>query len=359
MRTTLSRIIACALTSAIPALCADWNPRLAADYLDSRQKEWFAYPIAKGAGGPCVSCHTGVTYLLARPALSRILGETSRTEYETGLLDGLRTRVAQKEGSLFPIFPKEPLSVQALGTESIVSTLFLTLEGKPGGPLSPAATQAFDRLWALQIKDGDAKGSWTWFSVKLEPFETPDSSYYGATLAAVATGLAPASYRKQPEVAPRIADLTSYLERGHAKQPLHNRLMALWASTELRNVLPDATRKALIDEVWRKQRADGGWALEDFGPWQKELFGAPEPASNSYATALATFILQRSGVKKSHPNLVKSRAWLAARQDPESGSWAAQSMNKHFDAKAMPAKFMRDTATGFAVLALAEGEARK
>ena len=58
-----------------PLAGADWNPRLAAQYLDSRQKEWFAWPRANAGAKPCVSCHTGVTYLLARPALREALGE--------------------------------------------------------------------------------------------------------------------------------------------------------------------------------------------------------------------------------------------------------------------------------------------
>src|ERR1700692_1452882 len=80
---------------ALPACCGDGNPRLAAEYLDGRQKEWFAWPRAMKTGVPCVSCHTGVTYLLARPALRKALGEKQPTAYETGLLDGLRGRVAK------------------------------------------------------------------------------------------------------------------------------------------------------------------------------------------------------------------------------------------------------------------------
>ena len=64
------------LLTALPGLAGDWNPKLAAQYLDSRQKEWFDWGPAKRTGGPCISCHTGATYLLARPALRRALGET-------------------------------------------------------------------------------------------------------------------------------------------------------------------------------------------------------------------------------------------------------------------------------------------
>jgi hypothetical protein len=73
-----------------PAFGADWNPRLAADYLDARQKAWFEWPIANGNAKPCVSCHSSATYLLARPALRSALGEKEPTVYETGLRDSLR-----------------------------------------------------------------------------------------------------------------------------------------------------------------------------------------------------------------------------------------------------------------------------
>src|SRR5256885_935350 len=42
---------ACMVYVAARAYSADWNPRLAADYLDSRQKEWFAWAPAKTPGG--------------------------------------------------------------------------------------------------------------------------------------------------------------------------------------------------------------------------------------------------------------------------------------------------------------------
>src|SRR5713226_1071509 len=142
--------------AALPAVCQDWSPRLAAEYLDSRQKEWFAWPAAKAPGGPCVSCHTGVTYLLVRPALRRALGESAPTSYERGLLDGLRARVEKKTAVELSPSAKEPIASQKLGVEAILSALFLALEDSG----SAETRQAFDRLWSLQILDGKAKGAW-------------------------------------------------------------------------------------------------------------------------------------------------------------------------------------------------------
>ena len=73
------------LIATTSTLSADWNPEAAAQYLDGRQKEWFSWKPAMSADGPCVSCHTGMTYLLARPALRRRLKESQPTMYEVGL----------------------------------------------------------------------------------------------------------------------------------------------------------------------------------------------------------------------------------------------------------------------------------
>ena len=118
-----------AFLTAAPALAEDWNPRLAADYLDSRQKEWLAWKPANPPGGPCISCHTNATYLLARPVLRKALGEKQPTEYETALTAALRSRVDKREAKdIYPAFAKEPLASQSLGAEAIHAALFLALE---------------------------------------------------------------------------------------------------------------------------------------------------------------------------------------------------------------------------------------
>src|SRR5437660_1179739 len=110
---SLAAMAACAI---LPASCGDWSPRLAADYLDSRQKAWFAWPAANsGENGPCLSCHTGLTYMLARPALDRALGESAPTVYETGLMEALRNRLPKKTPQEFSPRAKEPKGSEALG----------------------------------------------------------------------------------------------------------------------------------------------------------------------------------------------------------------------------------------------------
>jgi squalene-hopene/tetraprenyl-beta-curcumene cyclase len=323
------------LSVALPVFGADWSPQLAADYLDSRQKEWSAWKPAKAVGGSCLSCHTGMTYLFARPALRRALGEKGPTAYETGLLDGLRARLDKKSA-------EGEHASQALGVESVLSALFL------------GSDEAFDRMWSLQKTDGEAKGTWDWFSLGLDPWEMPESRFVGATLAAIATGSAPAAYRSRPEVREKVAALTAYLQNAQQAQSLHNRLMLLWASTQLPAALPEKSRRPIMDDLWRRQQADGGWTMEALGPWKPHAAAPASTGSNAYATGLAAFVMQKAGVTASDPRLAKALAWLKANQDKQNGYWSADSMNKVFEPGSMQVKFMRDAATSFATLALLE-----
>ena len=338
---------------AMPALSEEWNKRLAADYLDLRQKEWFEWRSAKAPGGPCVSCHTGLTYLLARPALRRALNESGRTAYETGLLDGLRARVGKTEAKeIFPAFGKEPLASQQMGVEAILSSLLLTLENSG----SAESTLAFERLWRLQLSEGKDRGAWAWFDLDLNPWEMPDSKFFGATVAALATGSTTAEYRGRPEVRDHVAALTAYLQREQESQSLHNRLMLLWASGKLPEALPAAMGRKLVDEVWRKQQPDGGWTMESLGPWKDHPAAPASVGSNSYATGLTAFVLQKAGVPRTDARLVRALDWLSSHQDRGQGSWPASSMNKKFEPGSMQIQFMNDAATAFAALALLAGQ---
>src|SRR5262249_25263596 len=157
----------------------------------------------------CVSCHTGMTYLLARPALRRVLSETRPTEHETALVETLRARLSKR--APIDLYPKakEPHLSEEAAVESIFAALFL------------GDSAALDRMWSSQA----TTGGWAWNNFDLDPWETADSAYYGAALAALAVKSGPAAYRDRPEA----RRLSGYLSREFASQPLHNRLMAIWA----------------------------------------------------------------------------------------------------------------------------------
>jgi squalene-hopene/tetraprenyl-beta-curcumene cyclase len=334
---------------ASPLFAQDWNARTTAQYLDSRQKEWFEWPTAKTAEGPCVSCHTNMTYLFARPALRRQLAESQPTSYETGLLDALRARVQKKTPDQLAAKP-----TQALGVEAVFSALFLTLQDAGKKELDPLTLRAFDQLWSLQLKDGKNKGAWPWFSLELDPWEMPESAYYGASIAAIAIGNTPANFRSRPDVKEHVSALTGYLQRELESQPLHNKAAVLWASSKLPGIMSEAARKAISVEILSKQQSDGGWTIESLGPWAPHPQSAPAQGSNSYGTAFVTFALQQGGIQRTDAQLNRALTWLRSNQDSASGTWKASSLNKQYPAGSMQSRFMQDAATAFAVLALTE-----
>ena len=336
----------------------DWSPRLAAQFLDSRQKAWFAWPPANKSGVSCMSCHTGFPYLLGRRALRRALGEHDPTLYEALLIDGVRATAIKTDGAFLFGDSKGLVADQEFGSQAVLSAFVLAMDDAPHGRLSPEGETSFERLWALQLRTGENKGAWNWSEFDLDPWETPHAIFYGAALAAVATGVAPAGYQFRPMIRENVALLTAYLRSAQKAQPLHDRLTLLWAAAALRDLLPEPDRQAILGEVWAKQQADGGWSIESLGPWKTHPKAPPANGSNSYATGLVAFNLQQAGVQRSDPRLARALAWLKAHQDPQSGAWVTQSMNHPHEAGSMPALFMEDAATGYAAAALAPPEAR-
>jgi squalene-hopene/tetraprenyl-beta-curcumene cyclase len=348
----LIRTVVVLAFTILPAWCGDWNPKLAEQYLDSRQKEWVAWPHAQESGVACVSCHTGLPYLLARPALRRALGETGPTLYEGVLVAGMRATVLKTDANDLFRGLKGLIADQVYGAQLVLSAMVLAMDDAQRGRMSPEGEQALQRMWTTQIHSGKDKGAWLWSDFDLDPWETVDSAYYGAALSALATGIAPDGYQARPEIRENIAEMKAYLRDGLQTQPLHNRLFVLWASAKLHDLLTDAEKQAILDEVWKKQQPDGGWTLESLGQWKKRDKAPPISGSNSYATSVVAFTLEEAGVAHSDAGLSRGMAWLRSHQDSQSGRWFAESMNHPHESGSMPALFMTDAATGYATAAL-------
>jgi hypothetical protein len=330
-------MLAAILVATTSTLSADWSPELAARYLDGRQKEWFSWKPAMSADGPCVSCHTGMPYLLARPALRSRLKESRPTMYEVGLLDRLRAKAGEKPAGALQ------------GVETIFTAMFLSREDATK-TMSAHSQKAFDQLWALQSSDGPSKGGWRWYAANLDPWENAESGRYGASLAAVALAQTSADYRDTAKVRDHAAALNAYLMDSVESRRLHDRLALLLA----RSFISDSLRRSIATDALGKQQSDGGWTNESLGPWMVHADAPPSSGSNAYATAFATFALLRGGVPASDPRLAKALNWLQSHQDPSTGAWAAQSMNKRYPDGSMESRFMQDAATAFASLALIE-----
>jgi len=252
-------------------------------------------------------------------------------------------------------------SVESRGTESVLNALILSSRDAQIGRLSKDAHTAFENMWAEQQIAGKQKGAWLWLRFKNEPWEADDSDYFGATLAAVAVGIAPENYREAPEVQTRLKPLREYLNREFAVQTTINRVLLVWAAAKLPGLLEPDRHKAMIGELLEKQQADGGWSLSSLsGDWKRADGTPQETTSDGYSTGLITFVLQQAGISPENAKLKRGLAWLTANQDNTEGSWAAYSLNKNRENHISPetALFMTDAATSYAVLSLTAANRR-
>src|SRR5215472_14323245 len=203
-----------------PKVVASWDQKAAASYLDRRQEWWMAWPRAQRDHDTfCVSCHTAMPYALSRSALRDAVGQQTPSANEQRLLDNVTKRVRLWK-EVAPIYPDKDWgahkSVESRGTESVLNALILVSRDAQNAQLGDDARTALDNMWGEQQTSGSAKGGWLWQRFNKEPWEADDSDYYGATLAAVAAGTAPANYRNAPEIQDDLKMLREYLNRESA-----------------------------------------------------------------------------------------------------------------------------------------------
>jgi len=348
---------------------AAWDQKAAAAYLDQRAAWWTTWKYAERDHGTfCVSCHTSVPYELARPALHQALADPSPTESERLILDNVTKRVRMWKEVAPPYNDKDHgpnKAVESRATEAVLLAFVLANHDAQTGQLSPDTRAAFDNLWALQQSEGAAKGGWLWQMFDLNPWEGSISAYSGATLAAVAVGVAPEGYRSNPAIQRNLEALRDYLDREFSNQPLVNRATLLWAATKIPELVTAERQKAIIEELASRQRGDGGWALfpmaktwRDWTPsalvgdWKRKDGSPQDTASDGYATALSVFVLEQAGISHDDPRVKRGRAWLLEHQNKTEGFWYTSSINKRRDPASNVGRFMSDAATAYAVLAL-------
>jgi squalene-hopene/tetraprenyl-beta-curcumene cyclase len=294
-------------------------------------------------------------YALARPVLRAALAEDGPTANERKLLDDVTKRVRLWK-EIEPFYPDQtrgiPKTSESRGTEAILNALILASRDARSGVLGDDAQQAFDNLWALQMKTGELSGAWAWLNFRYEPWESADGPYYGATLAAIAVGSAPNGYASNAGIQDGLKMLRAFLQRGSESQNLFNRIMLLWASTRLPGLLTPEQQRSIIDASLATQQSDGGWTLSSLGRWTRRDGTALDARSDGYATGLITFVLQQAGMSRVEPPVNKGLTWLARNQERTSGAWPGYSLNKEREPSSDAAQFMRDAATSFAVLAL-------
>jgi len=350
-----------------------WDQQAAAKYLDDRMDMWFdkSRKLRTGQGTTaCASCHMSVPYALARPALRKAAGISQPTPQEAKLREETLRRV-DTYGTHEPLSKGE--DEQSRGTEAVLNVLILVsaVVEQNGSELRTPIQRALDELWAAQRADG----AWAWLDTGMEPYESSDSVYYGAALAAIAVGTARGyGNGTDGDVWGGVGKMRSYLKAHYAQQNLYNRTWALLASTRLSSVLSREQTVALAGELEKLQNADGGWSLYRLGPWTwskpnppYEPKGKPDLAaltrSDGFATGFIAYALRQEELPVADLSLKRARAWLEAnQQECQIGPsrwrcWRTYSLNfdtEHGGENGEPWRrmFMSDAATAFAALAL-------
>jgi len=347
-----------------------WNEEAAASYLNARAVWWIQW---KGAERDqrtfCVSCHTSIPYILSQPALQSDLHETEPSANERAIVADVtkRVRLWKNLHSYYAsYFGQKNLSAESRSTEAILNSVVLASSDSETGHLSNDTRSAFNILWSLQLTSGEDKGAWLWQQFNLQPWEATDSRYYGATLAAIAVGIAPDDYRLSPEIQQHVELLREYLLGDYTSQSLLNQTFLLLASAKLPGLLTPSQKKDIVSQLVQKQHSDGGWSLPSLvSSWRgwhltsllslagRRSDGSPEDKnSDGDATAIVTYAFEQVGVSLKDPHLSHGLAWLRANQDLSDGAWHADSLNLKRDPTSNIGQFMSDEATGYAVLAL-------
>ncbi|MGD9724288.1 MAG: squalene--hopene cyclase [Pirellulales bacterium] len=234
------------------------------------------------------------------------------------------------------------------------------------GQLHPLTRQALDRMWTLQRADG----GWEWPFRDTPPLKVDE--HYGVTLAAIGTGMAPGRYADTPTAKAGIEGIRRFLKERPAFT-LHQKAMLLWASMYMDDLLSSDAKAAILSNLMRVQRSDGGWSMASlvdntgdptldpdrivkaqsepgYGAQSLAYVGRDKTstcslASDGYATGFVIFVARQAQMPASDVRLQRGIAWLKTQQR-ESGRWFTPSQSWH------TRNLIANAGTAYAVMAI-------
>lgn len=279
-----------------------FSPESAARYLDQASLTWQKKK-------KCATCHTNMSYMMARPALGNVLEDSG--EVRAFFEDYRKIRWAKKGPStnqgFWPI---------------VVATGLVFNDLQTTGTLSEVSLDVLDFLWTSQREDG----SWRWPDCDYAPLEIDD--HFGVTLAALTVGIAPDAYAESPAAREGIKKLTDYLKSDPPKS-LHHRAMLAWSSLRIEGIATKAERENTLEELLALQLPDGGWSTSGFlTDWNGLVAEDGTPLkteiSDGYGTGLVIIIARELGLPAEDPRIQKGITWIKTNQR-EGGKWFTRS----------------------------------
>lgn len=278
--------------------------------------------VAWNGARKCISCHTNGTYLTLMPALTPKLGRPNETVREFAV-SNLKQLASIDRADL----KKSTRPAQVIYTAAGLAEW----DAHVTGTLSEETKQALALMFEIQLETG------TWGTLDCWPPYESDA-FHEATVAAMAVAAAPGWLANLNDELQKtgVARLKKYLQTETPPQD-YGRVLLLWASCRMPDLLTAEKQQELIELVWKKQHADGGWSIRTFGApeqWGKgnraaKLKAEPEfaaPPSDGHQTGLAIIVLREAGVPTNDPRIQKGVAWLLKNQR-ESGRWWTRSLN--------------------------------
>jgi squalene-hopene/tetraprenyl-beta-curcumene cyclase len=317
---TLATVVDPGKISPDEPIAAEFSAEQAARYLDTASLYW-------QKSRKCVTCHTNLGYLIARPALGSALKDSG--EVRRFFEEHVEKRWAESS-------PSPVLAV-------VVATGLAFNDRQTTGKLHPTTRKALDLMWTVQREDG----GWNWLMCGWPPMEVDE--HYGVTLAALAVGLAPDHYAETEAAKKGIVKIRKFLEDTPPKS-LHHRAMVAWASIRVDGLMDDEERNTTLRDLLARQLPDGGWSTAAlFVEWSEFVRKDGKPhdtkTSDAYATGFVIVVARQLGRSSSDPQLKKGIEWIVGNQRA-SGKWFTRSPTKD------NYHYLSNYGSAFAILAL-------